>query len=1185
MRKTGKKLTAGLLTLATAMTTCFGGYVPAYAQDTVSNGGTVYISISDDAQFVRANTEAHAGEVMAYIPVSIDAVAQEIDLEEYEYSSFLYDADDDGQYETTLLQAFLYVLNHYYSGGSQALEVEGSSGSTYLKNGFWGHDENLTYAVNGAYPLEAEAWGATSDHIVLQDGDFYDVTMYGDWSFYSDEKAGYHYFAGADGQPVHEFQAQAGTPLQVKYVRSKTDWNATYATTFEADNNTILYSTTLYDEEEPGAVETSNGTASITFDTPGTYYLWADGKTGESGSVVSGPAYAKVVVEGTQAAVTSANLTLGAQTDGSYLAAPAEAEVSSDLAESYGLTDSLPGQVTALDALVKEHELIFADAFTPETAGEFISVSSSGFISKLFGMDTYDCGFLVNKGIANDGTESSYGGYNGTLITSTPVVSGDAVDFFIYQSDYYEDVLSYLTLPEKVNAGSEFEVTVKGTSLMMGYMYADPAAMQAAASAVEGAKLGWMDKESGAVTPIANVLTGEDGKAVITAPAEPGTYYLTAVSNTDEEDEEVYCMLNPYALTVEEAPIPVTTATVTVCAQTDGAYLAAPAEVEVASNLAESYGLTDGLPGQVTALDAMVKAHELVFADAFTPETAGEFIDVSSSGWASKIFAIETMSSGFMVNKGYPNDGTASPYGGGYNGTFLNNTPAADGDVLDFFVYQDESTWSDQVTYLTLPESVPAGSEFNVTVKGTMYMMGYMYADPDAMKAAASPVEDAKLGWVDMTTGTVMPIRNTVTDENGNALITAPEKTGEYYLTALSNADEEVYCLLYPEVLTVTCGHKVETKPAVEATCTETGLTEGTYCSVCGEVLTEQKEVPAKGHTEVVDAAVEPTCTSTGLTEGKHCSVCNEVLVSQTEVAKKDHTEVVDAAVEPTCTSTGLTEGKHCSVCNEVLVSQTEVAKKDHTEVVDAAVEPTCTETGLTEGKHCSVCNEVLVEQKEVAAKGHTVVVDKAVNATCTKSGLTEGKHCSVCNEVLEAQKTVPAKGHKWDAGKVTTPATSKKEGVRTYTCTVCKATRTEKIAKLASTPVYRLYNPNNGEHFYTTSAGEKNNLVKVGWSYEGIGWTAPKTSKTPVYRVYNPNAGEHHYTTSKGEKNYLVKVGWKDEGIAFYSDDAKGVAVYRQYNPNAVTGTHNYTTSKGENDALVKAGWKAEGIGWYGMK
>ena len=140
-------------------------------------------------------------------------------------------------------------------------------------------------------------------------------------------------------------------------------------------------------------------------------------------------------------------------------------------------------------------------------------------------------------------------------------------------------------------------------------------------------------------------------------------------------------------------------------------------------------------------------------------------------------------------------------------------------------------------------------------------------------------------------------------------------------------------------------------------------------------------------HTEAVDKAVEPTCTETGLTEGKHCSVCSEVLVEQKVVPAKGHTEVVDKAVEPTCTETGLTEGKHCSVCSAVLVEQEVVPAKGHTEVVDKAVEPTCTETGLTEGKHCSVCSAVLVEQKVVPALGFTVsgsVVGATDNAMVT---------------------------------------------------------------------------------------------------------------------------------------------------------------------------------------------------------
>ena len=143
------------------------------------------------------------------------------------------------------------------------------------------------------------------------------------------------------------------------------------------------------------------------------------------------------------------------------------------------------------------------------------------------------------------------------------------------------------------------------------------------------------------------------------------------------------------------------------------------------------------------------------------------------------------------------------------------------------------------------------------------------------------------------------------------------------------------------------------------------------------------------------------------------------------------------------------------------------------------------------------------------------------------------------------------------------------------------------KKGSVATQQMYRLYNPNSGEHFYTAKAKERDALKGIGWVYEGVGWTAPMESKTPVYRLYNEIAGDHHYTMKEGEKDALLKIpGWKYEGIGWYSDDAKGTPLYRQYNPNAFACNHNYTTNKKENDALVsKFGWKAEGVGWYGVK
>ena len=75
----------------------------------------------------------------------------------------------------------------------------------------------------------------------------------------------------------------------------------------------------------------------------------------------------------------------------------------------------------------------------------------------------------------------------------------------------------------------------------------------------------------------------------------------------------------------------------------------------------------------------------------------------------------------------------------------------------------------------------------------------------------------------------------------------------------------------------------------MEATCTQSGLTEGKHCSVCKEVITEQKVIPAKGHTIVTDKAVKATCEQSGLTEGTHCSDCNEVIQKQETIAALGH--------------------------------------------------------------------------------------------------------------------------------------------------------------------------------------------------------------------------------------------------------------------------------------------------------
>ena len=201
----------------------------------------------------------------------------------------------------------------------------------------------------------------------------------------------------------------------------------------------------------------------------------------------------------------------------------------------------------------------------------------------------------------------------------------------------------------------------------------------------------------------------------------------------------------------------------------------------------------------------------------------------------------------------------------------------------------------------------------------------------------------------------------------------------------------------------------------VEATCTESGLSEGKHCSVCNKVFTEQKTIPAKGHTVAIDEMVEATCSHPGLTEGKHCSVCGEVLIAQESIPSNPdaHVKVVDKEAQPaTCIETGLTEEAHCSECNKQLSVQTiePINPENHASLtVVSGHKATCVATGISDGQECRACGATVIEQAEtpIDPTNHAnVVIDPAVPATKTSNGKTEGKHCSSCGTVIVAQKT-----------------------------------------------------------------------------------------------------------------------------------------------------------------------------------
>lgn len=210
------------------------------------------------------------------------------------------------------------------------------------------------------------------------------------------------------------------------------------------------------------------------------------------------------------------------------------------------------------------------------------------------------------------------------------------------------------------------------------------------------------------------------------------------------------------------------------------------------------------------------------------------------------------------------------------------------------------------------------------------------------------------------------------------------------------------------------CQHTYFVTSEQAATCTAPG-TRTYACSKCGDSYVDTY-ADALGHTEIIDEAVPATCVQTGLTEGSHCSVCNTVLIAQEVIPLTDHNwDAGTISKEPTEEETGI-KLYLCTVCGETREEILPVLEHTH-QYTPAVTPPTCADQGYT--TYTCTCGDTYVDDI-VEAPGHTYVTQEAVAATCTTDGLTEGKYCSVCNIVFAQQEVVPATGHSYQYGVCT---------------------------------------------------------------------------------------------------------------------------------------------------------------------
>ncbi len=155
-------------------------------------------------------------------------------------------------------------------------------------------------------------------------------------------------------------------------------------------------------------------------------------------------------------------------------------------------------------------------------------------------------------------------------------------------------------------------------------------------------------------------------------------------------------------------------------------------------------------------------------------------------------------------------------------------------------------------------------------------------------------------------------------------------------------------------------------------------MTDGEKCSVCGTITVAQETIKLLPHTEQIVPGREATCKETGLTDGCVCSVCDAVITKQTEIPKSDvHTPKTVIGKAATCKEAGLSDGEICSVCDKILSAQVVIPMLDHTPEAVSKLNATCTSKGHTSGTRCSNCKTVLSGMSEIAQSKHRYINEK----------------------------------------------------------------------------------------------------------------------------------------------------------------------------------------------------------------
>ena len=295
-------------------------------------------------------------------------------------------------------------------------------------------------------------------------------------------------------------------------------------------------------------------------------------------------------------------------------------------------------------------------------------------------------------------------------------------------------------------------------------------------------------------------ITLSDSKATLTGPAkgEDGVWTFTVTA------EDGTAVTYSVTVTVKEAK----TIHATISMQAENMFIMVPTRVEVSSDLAERYGYADDVTDGVSALDVLVKYHELTFGEDFTKDSKSDYL-VVSNGTITTVNGEKTSAFSFAVNGEFPCDRNGeynTQYG--YTGYTISQAPIAEDSTVEFFFYQDTSMYMDYYTWFTDADgnrlntlTVQAGTDF------TLGMDGYMYAYGGSLKpedrephGAALDPEDLQICTVGED-GTLTPVEGKTIGEDGQVTLSFAA-AGSYVLSAIGDEYTDIVSPWLPVTVT-----------------------------------------------------------------------------------------------------------------------------------------------------------------------------------------------------------------------------------------------------------------------------------------------------------------------------------------------------------------------------------------------